>query len=142
MRAVCNTHAGAGVAPADFVATITEICDQASDALVNARRAVVEMRAVNAGAVDDQLAEALTNARNHAACDTVLVTCAYGRRALRVEVRDDGRGFDAKQAGANGHFGLVGMRERAAAIGARVSIESTPGRGTTVVLVIPRNGSD
>ena len=65
------------------------------------------------------------------------VTCGYGRRALRVEVRDDGRGFDPTRAAADGHFGLVGMRERAAAVGARLTIESAPGRGTTVVLVIP-----
>jgi signal transduction histidine kinase len=61
--------------------------------------------------------EAMTNARNHAACRTVVATCAYGRGELRVRVRDDGRGFDPARAGANGHFGLAGMRERAAAVG-------------------------
>ncbi len=83
--------------------------------------------------------EALANARKHAACRAVRVTCAYGRRALRLEVRDDGRGFDPDRAAANGHFGLVGMRERAGAIGARLTVESAPGRGTAVRLELPLN---
>jgi signal transduction histidine kinase len=57
--------------------------------------------------------EALANVRQHAACRRVRVTCAYAPRELRLEVRDDGRGFDPARAAANGHFGLVGMRERA-----------------------------
>jgi signal transduction histidine kinase/ligand-binding sensor domain-containing protein len=93
--------------------------------------AAVEAEALRIGG------EALTNARKHAACRTVRVTCAYGRRALRFEVRDDGRGFDPAQAAANGHFGLVGMRERAGAIGAHLTVESAPGRGTAVLVVIP-----
>jgi signal transduction histidine kinase len=70
------------------------------------------------------------------------VTCAYAPRELRLEVRDDGRGFDPAWAAANGHFGLVGMRERAAAIGARLTIDSAPGRGTAVLVVIPLDGTD
>jgi signal transduction histidine kinase len=72
----------------------------------------------------------------------VRVTCAYAPRELRLEVRDDGRGFDPARAAANGHFGLVGMRERAAAIGARLTIDSAPGRGTAVLVVIPLDGTD
>jgi signal transduction histidine kinase/ligand-binding sensor domain-containing protein len=170
------------VGPAGIGAAIADIRDQASQALVNARRAVVDMRTAADGAhpVDDQLAEAarrifadtgvvarvshtgtprryppdveaealrigteaLTNARKHAACRTVRVTCAYRRRSLRLEVRDDGRGFDPARAAANGHFGLVGLRERAAAVGARLTIDSAPGRGTAILVVIPLNGAD
>jgi len=157
-------------------ATIAEIRDQASVALANARRAVVEMRSADtARTIDEQLAdaarrifadsftvahvsrtgpprryssdveaealrvasEAMTNARSHAACRTVHVTCTYGAQSLRVEVRDDGHGFDPVHVDANGHFGLVGMRERAATLGATFAIESAPGRGTTVLLTIP-----
>jgi signal transduction histidine kinase len=98
--------------------------------------AAVEAEALRIGG------EALTNARKHAACRTVRVNCAYGRRALRFEVRDDGRGFDPARAAANGHFGLVGMRERAGALGAHLTVESAPGRGTAVLVVIPTDGAD
>ncbi|MBC7841701.1 MAG: hypothetical protein H7099_05290 [Gemmatimonadaceae bacterium] len=96
---------------------------------------IVEIEAFRIGV------EALTNCRNHADCRTVSVTCAYRPDALRLEVHDDGRGFDPALAGANGHYGLLGMRERAAAIGARFTLASAPGQGTTVVVVIPRDGA-
>jgi PAS domain S-box-containing protein len=81
--------------------------------------------------------EALTNARRHAECRTVVVRCTYGPRALRIRIRDDGRGFVPAVESQHGHWGLVGMRERAAAIGARLIIASAPGRGTDVRLVVP-----
>ncbi len=81
--------------------------------------------------------EAMTNARTHAGCRTVVASCAYGRHALTLRLRDDGRGFDPGRAAANGHFGLTGMRERAAAIDARLAIGSAPGRGTELRLVVP-----
>ncbi len=82
--------------------------------------------------------EAMENARKHADCRTVAVTCAYTRRELRLRVRDDGRGFDPALAGSNGHYGLAGMRERTAAVGARLTVHSAPGRGTEVRLVVRR----
>jgi signal transduction histidine kinase/ligand-binding sensor domain-containing protein len=85
------------------------------------------------------VSEALTNARKHGDCRTVVVTCTHQRRELRVRVRDDGRGFVADGGTApGGHWGLLGMRERAVAIGGALSIESAPGAGTTVTLVVPR----
>jgi signal transduction histidine kinase len=83
------------------------------------------------------VSEALANARKHADCRTVTVRCEFGRRALAVRVRDDGRGFDPTRAAPHGHVGLAGMRERAAAVGARLTIDSAPGRGTTVRIVLP-----
>jgi signal transduction histidine kinase len=81
--------------------------------------------------------EAMANARHHAGCRTVTVTCSYAPRELRVRVRDDGRGFDPAQGTPAGHWGLVGMRERAASIGAQLSVTSSPAAGTEVVLVVP-----
>jgi hypothetical protein len=83
--------------------------------------------------------EALTNAGKHSDCRSVVVTCTHRRRELRLVVRDDGRGF-ATSCGAapGGHRGLLGMRERAATIDVALTIESAPGRGTTVTLVVPR----
>jgi signal transduction histidine kinase len=57
-----------------------------------------------------------------------------------VEIRDDGRGFDAEKAREflkNGRVGLASMRERATAIGGRLEITSAPGRGTAVRLTVP-----
>jgi signal transduction histidine kinase len=81
--------------------------------------------------------EAMVNARHHAGCRTVTVTCSYAPRELHVRVRDDGRGFDLAQGTPAGHWGLVGMRERAASIGARFSVTSAATVGTEVVLVVP-----
>jgi signal transduction histidine kinase/ligand-binding sensor domain-containing protein len=81
--------------------------------------------------------EAMTNARRHAGCRTVTVTCGYAPRELCVRVRDDGQGFDPSKATPTGHWGLVGMRERAATIGARLAVTSAPSAGTEVVLVLP-----
>jgi signal transduction histidine kinase len=60
---------------------------------------------------------------------------------VRVEVCDDGCGIDpALLAGGQreGHWGLIGMRERARALGATLSLASTPGNGTLVRLFLPR----
>jgi PAS domain S-box-containing protein len=77
--------------------------------------------------------EALTNAVRHADARTIVLTVAAENGHLRLEVRDDGRGFDA--AGRSfPALGLAGMQERATALGGRFTIDSTPGSGTTVAL--------
>ena len=83
------------------------------------------------------VSEAFMNARRHANCQSVSITCDYAKRALRVSIRDDGRGFNVDQTAPVGHWGLVGMRERATSIGAEVSVRSAEGTGTEVVLVLP-----
>jgi signal transduction histidine kinase len=67
----------------------------------------------------------------------VTVACDYSPRGLRVRVRDDGRGFDPSRTAPAGHWGLAGMRERAASIGAALAVASAPGEGTEVGLVLP-----
>jgi signal transduction histidine kinase len=67
----------------------------------------------------------------------VTVTCAVDGDGLRVGVRDDGCGFAPDRAAPDGRWGLVGMRERAAAVAATLDVESATGRGTTVRLVVP-----
>jgi signal transduction histidine kinase len=63
----------------------------------------------------------------------------YEQNEVALEVRDDGKGFEAGSEAASppGHYGLTGMRERAAAIGARLDVTSAPGEGTTVRLRVP-----
>jgi signal transduction histidine kinase len=58
---------------------------------------------------------------------------------LRIVVRDDGRGIDAQvlASGVEGHWGLVGMRERAGRIGGQLKVRSRIGAGTEVELSVP-----
>jgi signal transduction histidine kinase len=58
-------------------------------------------------------------------------------------IRDDGAGFGANDAHLQaGHYGLIGMRERASQIGAVLVLDSQPGQGTTVWLNLPLNGAN
>jgi two-component system sensor histidine kinase DegS len=83
--------------------------------------------------------EALQNVRKHAEASTVVVETTVVDSDWNLEVRDDGRGFDAVTALVRGrrNFGLQFMRERAEMIGARLDIRSQPGDGTVVRLSIP-----
>ena len=79
--------------------------------------------------------EALQNAFRHAHADQVMLEVAYGEHAFELRVRDDGGGIH--EAARPGHWGLAGMRERAAAIGAHLDIGPGAGRGTMVALTVP-----
>jgi signal transduction histidine kinase/ligand-binding sensor domain-containing protein len=84
------------------------------------------------------VAEALTNAFQHASASKIEAEITYESSALRIRVRDDGVGID-KTVVANGHpdhWGLTGMRERARAIRAELNIWSRESAGTEVELVI------
>ncbi|MFL6072151.1 MAG: sensor histidine kinase, partial [Mycobacteriales bacterium] len=83
-------------------------------------------------------AEALGNALQHAEPRHLSVTLSYVRPLARLEVADDGAGFDlAGTLRATRRLGLVSMRERAAALGGTLRIDTAPGRGTTVVAEVP-----
>jgi signal transduction histidine kinase len=81
------------------------------------------------------LQEALSNAFKHAQATRVDVALAWEADALMLEVRDDGRGFDPARD-ARGH-GLGNILARAAEVGGRATIESAPGVGACVRLVVP-----
>jgi len=78
--------------------------------------------------------EALTNVRRHSGSAICRVRMGFAARPFLIEVSDEGRGFGADDAAG---YGLMGMRERAAGIGGRLEVVSTPGRGTTVFLFGP-----
>ncbi|SDI46503.1 Signal transduction histidine kinase [Actinokineospora alba] len=78
--------------------------------------------------------EAITNARRHGQARAVAVSLAFDQPGTRLVVTDDGRGFDP--AGAEG-YGLLGMRERAALVGGRVEVSSTPGAGARIAVTVP-----
>jgi len=78
--------------------------------------------------------EALTNVRRHSGSSICRVRVAFEARPFLVEVSDEGRGMSSMQSAG---YGLVGMRERAAGVGGRLEVVSTPGKGTTVFLFGP-----
>ena len=90
--------------------------------------------------------EALANVRKHAAASRVEVALIRQDGALGVRVSDDGCGFDLagrasdsapRDPGGRPRFGLAIMRERAEAIGGTLSVDSTPGQGTEIRVVVP-----
>ena len=82
--------------------------------------------------------EAVGNAVRHARGSALEVTLHYGDDVVAASVRDDGVGFDpAARAVRSRHLGLTSMRERAAALGGKVVVESSPGNGTTVRVEVP-----
>ncbi len=84
--------------------------------------------------------EALANAFRHAGASAVETVLEYGRDHFRLLVRDDGQGIDPQVVtggGREGHFGLSGLRERAAKVGARLKVRTAPGAGTEIDLLVP-----
>ena len=87
--------------------------------------------------------EALTNAWRHAPGAAVSVLVAGTGDGLRLEISDDGPGFDAALSeGAEDQLGLFGMRERAESLGGEFSVGRNGDRGTTVVAVLPFEPSE
>ncbi|MGW8250830.1 MAG: sensor histidine kinase [Anaerolineales bacterium] len=82
------------------------------------------------------VSEALSNVARHAQAGKAIVRLVTADGQLRVEVRDDGCGFDPLSV-KQGHYGLLGMSERARLAGGRMEINSKPGEGTLIVLRLP-----
>jgi signal transduction histidine kinase len=82
----------------------------------------------------------MTNAFRHGGARTVALELALSDQRLELSVHDDGVGLDPQRmqaAATAGHWGITGMRERARRIGARLVIDSRPGRGTRVQVSLP-----
>jgi signal transduction histidine kinase len=88
--------------------------------------------------------EAVTNVVRHAHARTVRVMLIYGDRSVRLAVQDDGRGFavDPDLRTYAGHWGLLGMRERASQLRGRFRVRSAPGAGTKIMLQVPSRGAE
>ena len=86
--------------------------------------------------------EAMANVVRHAAANAIRLTLSFGARRLRVAVTDDGRGFNVESDFRSyaGHWGLVGMQERADQIGASLRVQSALHRGTTVTFDLRLSG--
>lgn len=112
----------------DITVTVVEqgqarpICDQVIDELAAIAR------------------EAIANSIRHAGASQVILSIAFTRRELMVSIADDGRGFDPvllRKGWLPGHFGLPGMRERAAALSATLSLANGGSGGAEVTVRVP-----
>jgi signal transduction histidine kinase len=90
--------------------------------------------------------EALRNALQHGkpALIVLAITTEGPGAPIRLDLRDDGSGFTlGRQKGPEqGHYGIVGMRERAERLGGSLHVESSPGHGTRIVAVVHRDADD
>jgi signal transduction histidine kinase len=82
--------------------------------------------------------EALANVRRHSGARSVTVGLTGTEADARLEVTDDGIGFDVRDTAGPRGFGLTGMRDRAEACGGELSLTSAPGKGTQVAVRVPR----
>jgi signal transduction histidine kinase len=83
--------------------------------------------------------EAILNAFRHSRARQVEVEVEYAPHQLRLLIRDNGRGIESAimKAGRDGHWGLIGMRERSEKLGGNLTVLSSPDTGTQVVIVVP-----
>jgi signal transduction histidine kinase len=83
--------------------------------------------------------EAMTNAVKHSGAQMIKFLLQFDPRAVVLQIQDNGTGFDLETCAGpkNGHFGLLGIRERAERLGGQVQISSISGKGTTIRVQIP-----
>jgi two-component system sensor histidine kinase DegS len=90
--------------------------------------------------------EALTNVRRHSNATAAWVKLDFRRDALRLEIGDNGEGFNAKgrmaRLASEGHLGLLGIRERLTSLGGNLRLQSRPGQGTLLNMTIPATAFD
>jgi signal transduction histidine kinase len=84
--------------------------------------------------------EALSNIARHAAASRATVSLALIDGQVRLEISDDGRGFDPERRAVGGHHGLANMRARSSALGATFSVTSGADGGTRIIVVLPAHG--
>lgn len=83
------------------------------------------------------LQEALTNVARHAQARSISVLVERRAQDVVAVIEDDGVGFNANQAHTDGHLGLAGVRERAELLGGSLTIESSPGKGSSLYIQLP-----
>jgi signal transduction histidine kinase len=86
--------------------------------------------------------EGLANVQKHSGARCVHVRLRFQPRAVRLDVSDDGGGFDTSGDVTRCHLGIAGMRERASLVGGSLEICSRPGGGTRVSAVVPLESED
>ena len=81
--------------------------------------------------------EAVSNAARHGKSSRITVVLHYEPESVTLEILDNGSGFDSSAKPPIGHFGLIGMRERANKIHGTLQVVSTPDKGTTIRFILP-----
>lgn len=105
--------------------------------LVDFKQEDIPLDSVRATAAFRICQEALTNVLRHAAAKEIRVRLELIDRELLLDIHDDGQGIPQEKVGDVRSFGLLGMRERADAVGGELRIAGLPGSGTTVTLRLP-----
>jgi NarL family two-component system sensor histidine kinase YdfH len=83
------------------------------------------------------VAEGLLNVARHARARQVWLGVTEQHEQLAIEVRDDGKGFDPEAVAGQGHYGLLGLGERARSLGGQLVLRTGPGEGTTLCFLLP-----
>ncbi|MGB8943545.1 MAG: GAF domain-containing sensor histidine kinase [Streptomyces sp.] len=119
--------------------THTQVLDRAHSAEVTFEsHAVRALPAAQEEAMLRVAQEALHNALRHSGAEHVRVALARCGAGAVLRVSDDGSGFDPRVIRRAGrHLGLVSMRDRAGGVGGRLTVESEPGKGTTIEMEVP-----
>jgi two-component system sensor histidine kinase DegS len=90
--------------------------------------------------------ETLNNTVQHGQAKHASVGMEFNPHSTRLKINDDGKGFDVPKTPAeftpHGHFGLLGLYERAELIGAHLEIRSSPGKGTRLIIDLPFSPKD
>jgi signal transduction histidine kinase len=81
--------------------------------------------------------EALSNAVRHASATRTTLQIGEADGELRLEIADDGTGFDTDAPAGDGHHGLANIGRRAESLGGNLVLESAPGRGTRIIVTVP-----
>ncbi len=86
------------------------------------------------------ISEGLLNVARHAQASQVWICVTQQGQGLTIEVRDNGLGFDPAALPQSGHYGLLGLRERARLLGGQFALLTAPGKGTTLRFLLPAAG--
>lgn len=125
-----------------IVAAVGWLCDEfaahtGSPCVLHTNEEHIDLEEGRAVAVFRIVQELLTNVARHAEASRVQITLMRHAGNLHVEVRDNGKGFDSAATAKNKSFGLLGVRERAIAMGGDIEVVSAPQLGTAVIIRMP-----
>jgi PAS domain S-box-containing protein len=128
-------------AQGEMATLLAQLAEESGDASsitvdVDIRNDVPELLEEQKYAILQVAREALANARRHSGARSVRLSLIHGEGGVVLEVRDDGEGFDASADVGRDHMGLRNMRTRAEQLGAEFAVESAPGAGTAVRLLL------
>jgi len=125
-----------------IVAAVGWLCDEfaahtGSPCILHTIEEHIELDEGRAVAVFRIVQELLTNVARHAEAGSAQITLTRHADDLHVEVCDNGKGFDPAATAGNKSFGLLGVRERAIAMGGDIEVVSAPQQGTAVTIRMP-----